>query len=192
MGLKQLCTRRTSSEFEKNSPIGVHDPPPRMLWGDGAKFDDKLVWLVEPPGLLDEKKLRDAVDAVAAGAKEIPEVLLVALAKAFGCYPVAQSGSEVDVKLVKWIFNMRYERIENVITRFRLFAAKHDWISQIATSFKDGGIEVLTARKEAREQHVVEKKGQASRVANDANVLSGVDTVSIAAAAVVASTWRKP
>jgi hypothetical protein len=163
-----------------------------LAWGKTAEADVKLLRLVEPLGLIDRQDLRDAIDAVCAGAANLPAVLKRALAQMFGCYPVAQSGSVVDVKIGKWILNQHYERPENITTRFRLFAARYDWLTQVEASFEDNSVELRTVRADMRRQHEVEREARASRCVNEDDAVLvrqlGLEAVADAAEASLTSS----
>jgi hypothetical protein len=55
----------------------------------------------------------------------------------FGAYAVAQSLSEHDVKVGKWILGESYERLESIITRFRMFVREVNWDQKILETFPD-------------------------------------------------------
>ena len=164
-----------------------------LAWGKTAETDVKLLRLDDPVILVDRQDLRDALDAVGAGTADLPVVLASAIAQVFGCYPVPQSG-KVDVKISTWILNQHFERDENITTRFRLFAARYDWLTQVGASFEDNSDELRTVRADMRRQHEVELfAAKVSRCVNedDAAAVRQLDLEAVADAAVAILTSSK-
>jgi hypothetical protein len=115
-----------------------------------------LLKLVEPLGLLHDKDLRGDLEAMTRGEK-MSKRLTRRFYEIFGAYLVAQSGSERDVKVVKWILRQLYTRLEIVITRYRSFNSENDWDNFLLEAFSDDDEVISDIRKIIRESPITER-----------------------------------
>lgn len=133
----------------------------RVLWGDLQNpEDDALLALVEPLELRTRPGLREDLEKVANGVFPLPERLLRRFYEVFAAVLVAQSGSEANVKVAKWVLRDDYKRPENVTARYRMFSNEHDWLTRCQRNYPDDSSVLRELRTLIREAPTLERQAR--------------------------------